>query len=159
MTNIGQIMLMAKEGNRDGLAELQQESLVDAIIEIHRLYRRECVSSNTFNDTVKEIMKMQLHFNDKADMGTFNIRSDMEQQLTETELERDNLKEELQQALERIDELEQKLAVIPKVGRPKKYDAEYRAKVRDYYNDGHTYRETAEHFKISSNTVGRFLNE
>ena len=48
---------------------------------------------------------------------------------------------------------------MPKAGRPEKYDADFRAKVKAYYNDDHTYRETAGHFKISTNTVGRILKE
>ena len=90
----------------------------------------------------------------------------MERQLTETEKERDKLQEkneELDETLQclqdRVDELEQGLADMPKAGRPEKYDADFRAKVKAYYNDDHTYRETAGHFKISTNTVGRILKE
>ena len=40
-----------------------------------------------------------------------------------------------------------------------KYAADFRAKVRAYYEEGHTYRTTADRFKISTNTVGRILKE
>lgn len=33
----------------------------------------------------------------------------------------------------------------------------FRARVKAYYEDDYTYRETAKHFGISTNTVGRFL--
>ena len=104
---------------------------------------------------------------DKTDIGWFNSRIiDMERQLTETEKERDKLQEKneeldemLQCLQDRLDELEQGLADMPKAGRPEKYDADFRAKVKAYYNDGHTYRGTADFFKISTNTVGRILKE
>jgi DNA-binding transcriptional MerR regulator len=103
----------------------------------------------------------------KAGMGEFTHRMrDMERQLTETENERDNLmatekvlEDELHQLRARVDELEQRLASIPKAGRPDVYDADFRARVKAYYEKGSTYRETASHFGISTNTVGRILKE
>lgn len=61
--------------------------------------------------------------------------------------------------LARVDELDQRLASVPRVGRPEKYDADFRARVKSYYEAGHTYKETASYFAISTNTVGRILKE
>ena len=72
----------------------------------------------------------------------------------------DRLKEEeLCQLRARVDELEQELASMPKAGRPEVYDADFQARVKKYYDDGHTYRDTAKYFGISTNTVGRILKK
>lgn len=90
--------------------------------------------------------------------------AELDMQLTEARdtinrLQREN--EELRDTIEkshvRIYELKQELADIPKTGRPEIYDTEFRNRVKEYYNAGHTYRDTAAKFNISKTTVGKFL--
>ncbi len=164
--DLKEIMQMAKAGNRAGLAALPKDSLVEAVIMLNRRYNLEKANS-PLNKQLEAVEKLQLDIINKTDIGWFNSRiNDMERQLTETEKERDKLQEKneeldemLQCLQDRLDELEQGLADMPKAGRPEKYDADFRAKVKAYYNDGHTYRGTADFFKISTNTVGRILKE
>ena len=164
--DLKEIMQMAKAGNRAGLAALPKDSLVEAVIMINKRFTLEKVN-NPLNQQLEVVEKLQLDLINKADIGWFNSRMhEMERQLTETEKERDKLQEKneeldemLQCLQDRLDELEQGLADMPKAGRPEKYDADFRAKVKAYYNDGHTYRGTADFFKISTNTVGRILKE
>ena len=153
---------IAKAGNKDELAAMSHDLLVEFAVRLSKRYEAECGQYSKQMDVVENLHRELLH---KAEMGEFTHRMrDMERQLTETEEERDRLKEsneELEERLqflqERVDELEQELSCIPKAGRPERYDADFRARVKQYYMDGHTYRETAKHFGISTNTVGRFL--
>ncbi len=164
--DLKEIMQLAKAENREGLAALSKDSLVEAVIMINKRFTLEKVNS-PLNQQLEVVKKLQLDLMNKADIGCFNIRMrEMERQLTDTEAERDKLQaenEELEEKLqclqEHVDELEQDLADMPKAGRPERYDKDFRERVKAYYNDGHTYRETAGHFNISTNTVGRFLKE
>ena len=164
--DLKEIMLLAKAENREGLAALSKDSLVEAVIMINKRFTLEKVN-NPLNQQLEVVEKLQLDLINKADIGWFNSRMhEMERQLTETEEERDKfqaeneeLEEKLQCLQEHVDELEQDLADMPKAGRPERYDKDFRVRVKAYYNDGHTYRETAGHFNISTNTVGRFLKE
>lgn len=160
--DLNQVLLMAEDGNRKRLSELSHEYLVESIVMLYNRYKLERDSNNGQMDIVTRLQRRLIS---EAETGTFTSRMrDKERQLTETEEERDRLKEsneELEERLqflqERVDELEQELSCIPKAGRPERYDADFRARVKQYYMDGHTYRETAKHFSISTNTVGRFL--
>ena len=162
--DLKEIMQLAKAENREGLAALSKDSLVEAVIMINKRFTLEKVN-NPLNQQLEVVEKLQLDLINKADM--FNSRMhEMERQLTETEEERDKfqaeneeLEEKLQCLQEHVDELEQDLADMPKAGRPERYDKDFRVRVKAYYNDGHTYRETAGYFNISTNTVGRFLKE
>ena len=159
--DLTQVLLMAEEGDRKRLSELSHEHLVESIIMLCNQYDLE----RDIKGKLSVVTGLQRNQLKEAGIGTFNSRiRDIERQLTETEEERDRLKEsneELEERLqflqERVDELEQELSCIPKAGRPERYDADFRARVKQYYMDGHTYRETAKHFSISTNTVGRFL--
>jgi hypothetical protein len=158
------IWQLAKAGNKDELAAMSHDLLVEFAVRLSKSYEAECGQYSKQMDVVENLHRELLH---KADMGEFTHRMrDMERQLTETENERDNimatkkvLEDELHQLRARVDELEQRLASIPKAGRPDVYDADFRARVKEYYNNGHTYRETANKFGISTNTVGRILKE
>ena len=153
---------IAKAGNKDGLAAMSHDSLVDFAVWLSKHYESEY---GPYSKQMKVVENLQRDLLCKADMGGFTNRMrDMERQLTETENERDNLRaaneeleDELYQLRARVDELKQRLASAPQIGRPEKYDADFRARVKSYYEDGHTYRETASYFKISTNTVGRIL--
>ena len=155
---------IAKAGNKDELAAMSHDLLVEFAVRLSKRYEAECGQYSKQMDVVENLHRELLH---KADMGEFTHRMrDMERQLTETENERDSLRaanedleDELYQLRARVDELEQRLASAPQIGRPEKYDADFRARVKSYYDDGHTYRETACYFKISTNTVGRILRE
>ena len=155
---------IAKAGNKDELAAMSHDLLVEFAVRLSKRYEAECGQYSKQMDVVENLHRELLH---KADMGEFTHRMrDMERQLTETENERDNLmatekvlEDELHQLRARVDELEQRLASIPKAGRPDVYDADFRARVKAYYEKGSTYRETASHFGISTNTVGRILKE
>lgn len=72
-----------------------------------------------------------------------------------------SLKKQNQELMSEINSLQQQLQNIPQVGRPKKYDAEKRKTIVDFYNDSkeHTYTVTATHFKISTSTLKDILNE
>ena len=159
-----QVVQMAEVSDRGGLTSLPHEVLVEAIIMLYRRYNQEKASNGPM-EAIAELSKKLIC---DAEMGTFTSRMrEMNQQLAKTEGERDNLREinaeledSLQQLQGRVDELEQELAGVPQVGRPERYDASFRARVKAYYEEGgHTYRETARHFNISTNTVGRFLKE
>lgn len=163
---LNKIMQMAKEGKRNGLEALSKPILVDAVIKLTTRYSLEKSNSSRSSqlDLVAELQKELIH---KADIGSFNSRvNDMERQLTATEKERDALQKanrelevEMQQLRARVCELEKKIVSSPRVGRPEKYDKVFRANVKAYYKEGHTYKETAQKFKISTNTVGRILKE
>jgi len=155
---------IAKAGNKDELAAMSHDLLVEFAVRLSKRYEAECGQYSKQMDVVENLHRELLH---KADMGEFTHRMrDMERQLTETENERDKLmsanealEDDLHQLRIRVDELEQKLASEPKAGRPEVYDADFRARVKEYYNNGHTYRGTANKFGISTNTVGRILKE
>ena len=158
------IWQQAKAGNKDVLAAIPHDSLVDFAVWLSKRYEVEYGQYSKQMNVVENLHRELLH---KADMGEFTHRMrDMERQLTETENERDDLiaanedlEDELYQLRARLDELEHKLASIPKAGRPDVYDADFGARVKAYYEKGSTYRETASHFGISTNTVGRILKE
>ena len=158
------IWQLAKAGNKDELAAMSHDLLVEFAVRLSKRYEAECGQYSKQMDVVENLHRELLH---KADMGEFTHRMrDMERQLTETENERDKLmsanealEDDLHQLRIRVDELEQKLASEPKAGRPEVYDADFRARVKEYYNNGHTYRGTANKFGISTNTVGRILKE
>ena len=155
---------IAKAGNKDELAAMSHDLLAEFAVRLSKRYEAECGQYSKQMDVVENLHRELLH---KADMGEFTHRMrDMERQLTETENERDKLmsanealEDDLHQLRIRVDELEQKLASEPKAGRPEVYDADFRARVKEYYNNGHTYRGTANKFGISTNTVGRILKE
>ena len=155
---------IAKAGNKDELAAMSHDLLVEFAVRLSKRYEAECGQYSKQMDVVENLHRELLH---KADMGEFTHRMrDMERQLTETENERDKLmsanealENDLHQLRTRVDELEQKLASEPKAGRPEVYNADFRAHVKKYYNNGHTYRGTANKFGISTNTVGRILKE
>lgn len=160
-----QMLLMAKDANQDGLKEFGLDFLAEAFVMLYNRYDCERVERPRYDEQIYRVNELRRNLleNDEQSLLTSRIH-DVERQLTETEKERDNLQDEneelentLHRARKRIAKLEQKLASVPKVGRPDKYDAKFRAEVRSYYEEGHTYRETAEHFNISTNTVGRFL--
>ena len=163
--NFEKIIQMAQEGNRAELTTLPPESLVEAIIKLSN--RAIYENADRYISKQLEAAESVISTNDLTNVSIYIDRiHDMERQLSETEKERDHLqgeKEGLEKALQSAQadaaRLEKELAAVPKAGRPDKYDAEFRAKVRAYYEEGHTYRETAKHFNISTNTVGRFLNE
>lgn len=160
--DFNKIVQMARAGNREGLEEVSPKWLAEALI---KMSTKVGSHRGKFFDEILEIQRSILK--DNLDRGQFTIRiHDLERQLTDTESERDKLLEEnetledsLHQLKARVDELEQRLASVPQVGRPEKYDADFRAKVKAYYKEGHTYRTTAARFEISTNTVGRILKE
>ena len=155
---------IAKAGNKDELAAMSHDLLVEFAVRLSKRYEAECGQYSKQMDVVENLHRELLH---KADMGELTHRMrDMERQLTETENERDKLmsakealEDDLHQLRIRVDELDQKRASEPKAGRPEVYDADFRARVKEYYNNGHTYRGTANKFGISTNTVGRILKE
>lgn len=73
--------------------------------------------------------------------------------------ENEELASMLWKAQKRIYELEDEIASFPRAGRPLVYDIGFRDKVREYYNAGHTYRDTAAHFNISQPTICKILRE
>ena len=157
-----EIVQMAQASKRDDLETVSPKLLVDALIKMSSM-----IVGSRYKQ-FDEILKIQRSIM-KIDFDKDQVRCrihDLERKLTETERERDklleeneNLEDSLHQLKARVDELEQRLASVPQVGRPEKYDADFRAKVRAYYKEGHTYRTTADRFKISTNTVGRILKE
>ena len=158
------IWQLAKAGNKDELAVMPNDSLVEFAVWLSKRYELAYGKHSKQMDVIEHLHRDLIQ---KAGMGEFTHRMrDMERQLTETENERDNLmatekvlEDELHQLRARVDELEQRLASIPKAGRPDVYDADFWARVKAYYEKGSTYRETASHFGISTNTVGRILKE
>lgn len=158
------ILQMVEKHNREGLEALPHECLVEFIIKCNSKYIRE-KAERYQDDMMKALQEFSSRYGSMEDRGVFiNHMRDKDKQLAEAEAERDNLREKneaLEEELEliqaRVDELEKKLATAPKAGRPDKYDAKFRAEVRAYHEAGHTYRDTAEYFNISTNTVGRFL--
>ena len=161
-----QFLQLVKNRNKEGLRDLPNERLVDFIIKLNSKHIKE-EAERQGDRWISYLCNLNSRYGSTEERGTFiNRMRDMEQQLAETEAERDNLREkneeleeELELTQERMEELEHKLNATPKAGRPDKYDAKFRAEVRAYYHDSHTYRETADHFNISTNTVGRFLKE
>ena len=161
-----QILHLVENHNREGLEDFPRECLAEFIIKLNSKYIRE-KAERVQDDSMKALLEFNSGYGSMEDRSIFiNHMRDKDKQLAETEAERDNLREkneELEEELEliqaRVDELEKKLATAPKAGRPDKYDAKFRAEVRAYHEAGHTYRETAEHFNISTNTVGRFLKD
>ena len=108
----------------------------------------------------------------------------MEEQLSENKWERQweglreaygELEERYREALkdyealrEQMQELQQKNGALKKAldekikhqgGSRTKYSESQRKAIVEYYNNGGTYRSTAKHFGISTNTVGRILHE
>ena len=161
-----EIMQMAKNGNREEMEALPKSQLVNAIIKLTKRYDWEKHNSPHCQE-LEIIAELHKALINKADIGIFNSQiHELERQLTATEEEREALQEanreledELQQLRGRVCELEQKLASASRVGRPEKYDKDFRARVKAYYQEDHTYKETAREFKISTNTVGRILKE
>lgn len=78
-----------------------------------------------------------------------------------SEIEIDSLKKQNQELMADINSLQLQLQNIPQVGRPKKYDANNRKLIVDFYNESkeHTYIVTSTHFKISTSTLKDILNE
>lgn len=158
------IWQLSKAGDKDGLAAMPHKSLVEFAVWLSKRYESEYGQHGKQMDVIEQLHRDLIQ---KAGMGEFTHRMrDMERQLTETENERDKLmsanealEDDLHQLRIRVDELEQKLASEPKAGRPEVYDADFRSRVKEYYNNGHTYRGTANKFGISTNTVGRILKE
>ncbi len=164
--DLKQIIQMAQDGDEAALTALPQECLAKAIISLNdQLIQGNAASF--LSEHLEAANKVISTNNDLTDVSIYIDRiSDMERQLTETEVISDRLQEQnheledaLQSALERVAELKQKLSTVKKAGRPDKYDDKFRAEVRDYYEEGHTYRETADYFNVSTNTVGRFLKD
>ena len=86
--DLKEIMQLAKAENREGLAALSKDSLVEAVIMINKRFTLEKVN-NPLNQQLEVVEKLQLDLINKADIGWFNSRMhEMERQLTETENER-----------------------------------------------------------------------
>lgn len=143
-------MLEGKE--RGKLMSCSNEDLVAALTKVYTMYKAEKRFSPG-NQQMDTVMELQRKLIADCETGVFVSRMrEMEHQLTETERERDRLQEQ-------CNELEGQLEDVPQVGRPAWYDEDFRSQVKAYYDDGHTYRETAKHFNISTNTVGRFIKD
>lgn len=72
-----------------------------------------------------------------------------------------SLTKQIQELKSENEALRQKLINTPQIGRPQKYDAKARKNIVDFYNESneHTYKVTADYFKISTSTLKEILNE
>lgn len=147
---IGEVFLATIEGDRDKLSAFSNEEMIDG-----------CVSMARY------IVRLQLAIASRGqekETDESAARKDDSQVINSLRETNEELKDEISYLKECIEihrktavDLKQELENMPKAGRPDIYDSDFRAKVKAYYKNGHTYRDTAKHFNISTNTVGRFV--
>lgn len=140
---IGEVFLAAIEGDRDKLSAFSNEETIDG-----------CVSMARY------IVRLQLAIASRGqekETDESAARKDDSQVINSLRETNEELEDEISYLKECIYDLKQELENMPKAGRPDIYDSDFRAKVKAYYKNGHTYRDTAKHFNISTNTVGRFV--
>lgn len=150
---VEQVCRLATAKDYVKLKVCSQDSLINAVVRLSSMYRA-AKGDSPYDKMVQQILDVQQNI-EQADF--VRAMKKIEQQLTDTENERDRLQEDCDELEERVKEIEAQLENRHAGGRPKQYDSQFRARVIAFYQAGHTYVETAKHFGVSTNTVGRFL--